>query len=87
MHEQDSGPDASTQPGNPARRRIFQAAAAAGVVAGAGTLPGVASAAPTAAKASASAGANGATRRSDAPKIDPPRVSGSAALARRAGTN
>lgn len=53
MHEQDSGPDASTQPGNPARRRIFHAAAAAGVVAGAGTLPGVASAAPTAAKAPA----------------------------------
>lgn len=39
------------------------------------------------AKASSSAGANGAARRSDAPKIDPPRVSGSAALARRAGTN
>ena len=53
MHEQDSGPDASTQPVNPARRRIFQAAAAAGVVAGAGTLPGVASTAPTAAKAPA----------------------------------
>ena len=53
MHEQDSGPEASTQPGNPARRRIFQAAAAAGVVAGAGTLPGVAGAAPTAAKAPA----------------------------------
>ena len=49
--------------------------------------PAAGAAAPTAAKASASAGANGATRRSDAPKIDPPRVSGSAALARRAGTN
>jgi cyclic-di-GMP phosphodiesterase TipF (flagellum assembly factor) len=43
---------------------------------------------PPAAKASPTpAGAIGATRRSDAPKIDPPRASGSAALARRAGTN
>ncbi len=41
MHEQDSGPDASTQPGNPARRRIFQAAAAAGVVAGVVVLAGL----------------------------------------------
>jgi cyclic-di-GMP phosphodiesterase TipF (flagellum assembly factor) len=50
--------------------------------------PAAGAAAPTAAKASPSpAGANGAARRSDAPKLDPPRVSGSAALARRAGTN
>jgi cyclic-di-GMP phosphodiesterase TipF (flagellum assembly factor) len=50
--------------------------------------PAAGAAAPTAAKAPLpAAGANGAARRSDAPKIDPPRVSGSAALARRAGTN
>lgn len=49
--------------------------------------PAAGSAAPSAAKASPPAGANVAARRSDAPKIDPPRISGSAALARRAGTN
>jgi acid phosphatase len=53
VHEQDSGPDASTQPDNPTRRRIFQAAAAAGVVAGTGTLSGGAGAAPSATRPAA----------------------------------
>ncbi len=43
---------------------------------------------PSAKAPPTAAGSNGAARpRSEAPKIDPPRVSGSAALARRAGTN
>ena len=41
MQEQDQGTDASVQPDNPARRRIFQAAAAVGAAA---TLPGMTSA-------------------------------------------
>ena len=51
MPDQDQTPDASVHPthpdhpASPARRRIFQAAAAAGMVAGGGALPGVASAA------------------------------------------
>ena len=49
--------------------------------------PAAGAATPPAKASSSAAGANGAGRRSDAPKIDPPRVSGSAALARRAGTN
>jgi acid phosphatase len=50
VHEQDHDDRSTIQPDNPARRRIFQAAAAAGVVAGAGALPGAAAAAaaPTA---------------------------------------
>ncbi|MDB5656327.1 MAG: diguanylate phosphodiesterase [Tardiphaga sp.] len=48
--------------------------------------PAAAAAAPAKAPP-APAGSNGATRRSEPPKIDPPRASGSAALARRAGTN
>ncbi|WP_312512407.1 acid phosphatase [Massilia sp.] len=45
MHEQDQVETTTQQPDNPSRRRIFQAAAAAGVVAGAGALPGAAVAA------------------------------------------
>lgn len=45
-HDQSRPADHIEKPDNPARRRIFQAAAAAGVVAGSGVLPGVAHAAP-----------------------------------------
>ncbi|GEM_PF-5926259 len=46
MHDRDQGPEASIQPDNPARRRIFQAAAAVG----AATLPGVTNAVAAPAK-------------------------------------
>lgn len=52
MKQQDQAPDVAGQPASgaapasPARRRIFQAAAAAGIAAGTGALPGGAAAAP-----------------------------------------